>query len=193
MFLNENPSQVSVSTTILPYYYVPNMAEKGRMDKLVGEGTGSRSRSSRRISLVMTTADGVMGFQGIAINVWLIWMLPFIGAALIPALRRNKSNLLNYTAVGFSLASAILAATLIPLALTDSEVHSQINWISALNLDAGILADPLAIIMTNVVAWISFLIFVYSVGYLHGERDLTRYWFFMLFFIGSMELNRSLR
>jgi NADH-quinone oxidoreductase subunit L len=136
----------------------------------------------------MTTAAEVMGFEGIAINVWLIWMLPFIGAALIPVLRRNKPKLLNYTAVGFSLASAVLASTLIPLALTDSEVHSQVNWISALNLDAGILADPLAIIMTNVVAWISFLIFVYSVGYLHGERDLTRYWFFMLFFIGSMQL-----
>ena len=129
-----------------------------------------------------------MGFQGIAINVWLIWMLPFIGAALIPVLRRSKPNLLNYTAVAFSVVSAILAATLIPLALTDSEVHSQVNWISALNLNAGILADPLSIIVTNVVAWISFLIVVYSVGYLHGERDLTRYWFFILFFIGSMQL-----
>ena len=136
----------------------------------------------------MTTATGAMGFEGIAINVWLIWMLPFIGAALIPALRRSKPKLLNYTAVAFSLVSAILASTLIPLALTDSEVHSQVNWISALNLEAGILADPLAIIVTNVVAWISFLIIVYSVGYMHGERDLTRYWFFMLFFIGSMQL-----
>jgi NADH-quinone oxidoreductase subunit L len=53
---------------------------------------------------------------------------------------------------------------------------------------AGVLADPLAIVMTNLVAWISFLIFVYSTGYMHGDRDLTRYWFFMLFFIGSMQL-----
>lgn len=135
-----------------------------------------------------TTGAEAMGFEGIAINVWLIWMLPFIGAALIPALRRSKPNLLNYTAVAFSLASAILASTLIPLALSDSEIHSQVNWISALNLKAGILGDPLAIIVTNLVAWVSFLIFVYSVGYLHGERDLTRYWFFMLFFIGSMQL-----
>jgi NADH-quinone oxidoreductase subunit L len=136
----------------------------------------------------MTATPEVMGFEGIAISVWLIWILPFIGAALIPALRRNKPKLLNYTAVAFSLISAILASTLIPLALTNSEIHSQVNWISALNLDAGILADPLAIIVTNAVAWISFLIIVYSVGYLHGERDLTRYWFFMLFFIGSMQL-----
>jgi NADH-quinone oxidoreductase subunit L len=135
-----------------------------------------------------TTPAEVMGFEGIAINVWLVWMLPFIGAALIPALRRSKPNLLNYTAVAFSLVSAILAATLIPLALTNSEIHSQVNWISALNLKAGILGDPLAIIVTNIVAWISFLIIVYSVGYMHGEQDLTRYWFFMLFFIGSMQL-----
>jgi NADH-quinone oxidoreductase subunit L len=42
--------------------------------------------------------------------------------------------------------------------------------------------------MTNLVAWISFLIFVYSLGYMHGDKNLTRYWFFMLFFIGSMQL-----
>lgn len=134
----------------------------------------------------MTTET--LGFEGIAINVWLVWILPFVGAALIPALRRRKSNLLNYTAVGFSLVSALFASTLLPFALTDSEIHSQVSWISALGLDAGILADPLAIIVTNVVAWISFLIIVYSVGYMHGDRDLTRYWFLMLFFIGSMQL-----
>jgi NADH-quinone oxidoreductase subunit L len=75
-----------------------------------------------------------------------------------------------------------------PLALEGAEVHSQIPWISSLGLEAGVLADPLAIIMTNLVAWISFLIIVYSTGYMHGDKDLTRYWFFMLFFIGSMQL-----
>src|SRR5206468_10363873 len=89
---------------------------------------------------------------------------------------------------GFALASAISAATLIPLALSGDDIHSQINWISVVNVKAGVLADPLAIVMTNLVAWISFLIFVYSTGYMHGDRDLTRYWFFMLFFIGSMQL-----
>ena len=75
-----------------------------------------------------------------------------------------------------------------PLALQGAEVHSQIPWISSLGLEAGVLADPLAIIMTNLVAWISFLIIVYSTGYMHGDKDLTRYWFLMLFFIGSMQL-----
>src|ERR671911_1606550 len=129
-----------------------------------------------------------IGFEGIAINVWLVWLLPFVGAAIIAAVARAGHRARDYTAVGFALASAISAATLIPLALQTAEVHSQISWISSLGLKAGVLADPLAIIVANLVAWISLLIIIYSVGYMHGDRDLTRYWFFMLFFIGSMQL-----
>src|ERR671911_2364912 len=129
-----------------------------------------------------------IGFEGIAINVWLVWLLPFVGAAIIAAVARAGHRARDYTAVGFALASAISAATLIPLALQTAEVHSQISWISSLGLKAGVLADPLAIIVANLVAWISFLIIVYSTGYMHGDKDLTRYWFFMLFFIGSMQL-----
>ena len=129
-----------------------------------------------------------MGFEGIAINAWLVWILPFAGAAIIAAVARKGHRVRDYTAVGFALASAVSAATLIPLALNGTEVHSQISWISSLGLKAGVLADPLAIVMANMVAWISFLIMVYSTGYMHGDKDLTRYWFFMLFFIGSMQL-----
>lgn len=132
--------------------------------------------------------DGTLGFEGLAINVWLVWMLPFIGAAAIAGVARYGQKIRNYFAVGLSLASAISATTLLPLGLSGGEIHSQVPWISVLGLEAGVLADPLSILMTNLVAWISFLIFVYSTGYMHGDRDLTRFWFFMLFFIGSMQL-----
>ncbi len=136
----------------------------------------------------MTELQGIIGFEGLGINAWMVWILPFVGAALIPAIAKVGNRLGNYAAVGFALASAIFAATLIPLGIEGGQVHSQINWIPILNIHAGILADSLSIFMTNIVAWISFLIFIYSVGYMHGDRDLTRYWFFMLFFIGSMQL-----
>ena len=118
----------------------------------------------------------------------MVWILPFVGAALIPAIAKVGNRLRNYAAVGFALASAIFAATLLPLGIAGGQVHSQINWIPILNIHAGILADSLSIFMTNIVAWISLLIFIYSVGYMRGDKDLTRYWFFMLFFIGSMQL-----
>jgi NADH-quinone oxidoreductase subunit L len=115
-------------------------------------------------------------------------MTPFIGAAFIPILRKSSEKFKSYIAVVFSIVSALLALTILPLGLSNGEIHSQIPWFSALNLEAGVLADPLAIIMSNLVAWISAAIFIYSVSYMHREKSLIRYWFFMLFFIGSMQL-----
>ena len=130
----------------------------------------------------------VLGFEGLGVIAWLIWMTPFIGAAFIPILRKSSEKLKSYIAVAFSIVSALLALTILPLGLSNGEIHSQIPWFSALNLEAGVLADPLAIIMSNLVAWISAAIFIYSVAYMHREKSLIRYWFFMLFFIGSMQL-----
>lgn len=129
-----------------------------------------------------------IGFVGMGVNAWLIWMIPFIGAALIPALKNKSERIKSYVAVGFSILSALLAVSVLPIGLAGNEIHSQIPWFSALNLNAGVLADPLGIVMSNLVAWISASIFVYSISYMHGEKSITRYWFFMLFFIGSMQL-----
>ena len=132
--------------------------------------------------------QGIIGFEGLGINAWLVWILPFVGASLMPAIAKAGKRVRDYAAVGFALASAISAVTLLPLGIHGGQIHSQINWIPMLNVHAGTLADSLSILMANIVAWISFLIFIYSIGYMHGDRNLTRYWFFMLFFIGSMQL-----
>src|SRR5437867_522585 len=136
----------------------------------------------------MTDIQGIIGFEGMGINAWMVWILPFIGASLIPAIAKAGNRARDYIAVGFALSSAVAAATLLPLGIGGEQVHSQVSWIPILKLQAGTLADPLSIVMANIVAWISFLIFIYSVGYMHGDKNLTRYWFFMLFFIGSMQL-----
>jgi len=121
-------------------------------------------------------------------SAWLIWMLPFAAALIMPGIGKLSQNATKYVAVGFALMSALSAVSLIPLALEAGEVHSQIMWIEALGIKAGVLADPLSIIMANVVAWISFLIMIYSTGYMKGDKDITRFWFWMMFFIGSMQL-----
>ena len=119
---------------------------------------------------------------------WLIWILPFAAALIMPGIGKLSKKSTGYVAVGFALMSAVSAVSLIPVALEGHEVHSQIMWIEALDLKAGVLADPLSIIMANVVGWISFLIMIYSTGYMKGDKDITRFWFWMLFFIGSMQL-----
>jgi len=119
---------------------------------------------------------------------WLTWGFPFIGAVLTPIFAKINSKLRDYAAVVFAFLGAASAGLLIPNLLAGTAQDVQVAWISSLNINAGVLLDPLSIIMANVVAWISLLIMIYSLGYMHGEEGLSRYWFFMNFFIGSMLL-----
>ena len=138
----------------------------------------------------------LMGFEIGATSAWLVWILPFAAALIIPGIAKLSKNgtghfskhATGYVAIGFALMSTLSAASLIPIALEAGEIHHQIPWIESLGLKAGILADPLSIIMSNVVGWISFLILIYSTGYMKGDKDITRFWFWMMFFIGSMQL-----
>jgi NADH-quinone oxidoreductase subunit L len=129
-----------------------------------------------------------LGFGLSALRVWGIWILPFAAALIIPAFGKVSKRSTGWVAVAFALASAVSALTLLPGALSNHEIHNQIPWISSIGIKAGVLADPLAVIMSNVVGWISFLIFVYSTGYMKGDKDLTRFFFWMAFFLGSMQL-----
>jgi len=126
---------------------------------------------------------------------WLCWILPLIGALLMPLFGRISHKLRDYAAVAFAFSAVVSAASMIPYILPGGHSPGDIKlatWITfpghAHPLEVGVLVDPLSIIICNVVAFISFLIVVYSTGYMHGDPGLTRYWFFFLFFIGSMLL-----
>jgi NADH-quinone oxidoreductase subunit L len=119
---------------------------------------------------------------------WFTWGFPFIGAVLTPLLAWVHPKVRDYGSVAFSFLGALSAAILFPAIWSGTTQDVQVTWIATVNINAGILLDPLSIIMANAVAWISFLIMVYSLGYMKGDEGLTRYWFFMNFFIGSMLL-----
>ena len=135
-------------------------------------------------------ATEVMGllFEATSAAAWMVWILPFAAALIIPAVGKASKHATGYVAVAFALMSALSAASLFPVALDASEIHHQITWIESIGINGGVLADPLSVIMANVVGWISFLIMIYSTGYMKGDKDITRFWFWMMFFIGSMQL-----
>jgi len=130
----------------------------------------------------------LMGFEIGTLSAWLVWILPFAAAMIIPGIGKLSKHATGFVAVGFALMSALSAASMIPVALEAHELHHQVMWIESIGLKGGVLADPLSIIMANVVGWISFLIMIYSTGYMKGDKDIPRFWFWMMFFIGSMQL-----
>ncbi len=130
------------------------------------------------------------------IYAWACWLLPLIGAFLAPVLARLGDKARDYGSVFFSFLAMVMALMLLPLLFTEVEwpLLSRVAWIVVPNspmlgrIEAGLMLDPLSIIMANIVAVVSFLIMLYSIGYMHGDPGLTRYWFFMNFFIANMLL-----
>jgi len=126
-------------------------------------------------------------------TIWMVFIVPFLGALLVPL--TGRSRLRDYIAVGFSLVSALFALSLLvpviegqTLSIYNSLIPASLPWVPELGIKVGVLSDPYTLIIANLVAWISFLVMVYSLDYMKGDSGLTRYWFFMNFFIGSMQL-----
>jgi NADH-quinone oxidoreductase subunit L len=122
---------------------------------------------------------------------WLCWIFPLIGVPLSPVLAKIHPKVRDYGAVTLSFLAALSGVMLIPYLfhLEALPIDSSVSWITVpIELKLGVLVDPLSIVMANVVAVISFLIMVYSVGYMKGSPSLTRWWMFMNFFIGGMLL-----
>jgi len=137
----------------------------------------------------MSTLDIILEYPG----PWLAWMLPILGAILIPVFGKINHKLRDYAAVGFAFSAVVSAASMASYLFSGHTPGDLklLTWMTLPNgapLEFGVLVDPLSIIVCNVVALISFLIVVYSTSYMHGDPGLTRYWFLFLYFIGSMLL-----
>ena len=136
----------------------------------------------------------IVGWQAV-IEYWpafMCWIIPMLGAALMPVFAKFGDKFRDILAVVFGAGGAVSTLMMIPWLFSghtpgDVQVTDWINFFGH-PLKMGVLVDPITIFVVNVVACISFLIIVYSTSYMHGDEHLTRFWFFFLFFIGSMLL-----
>lgn len=55
-----------------------------------------------------------------------------------------------------------------------------------LHVDIGILLDPISVMMLVVVSTVSFMVHIYSIGYMKGERGFQRFFAFLSLFTFSM-------
>jgi NADH-quinone oxidoreductase subunit L len=109
--------------------------------------------------------------------------LPWLGAVLVGAMHDRKPNVQHALAVAFAVAGAAAAVAMIP----------QRTEANVLSLPLGsafgaltFLPDGLAVFLAVVATVVGSLAVVFSVDYMKGERQLGRYYAYVLFFIGSM-------
>jgi len=120
---------------------------------------------------------------------WLVWIVPLLTSLFVLPIARFSAKARDYFVVFASLVTVVLAFSLVFDVLSSSEgivIDSSATWISSSGIEAGVFVDPLSVLFTVLVAFFGLIIAVYSLGYMKGEEGLTRYYFFMLLFIGSM-------
>lgn len=102
------------------------------------------------------------------------------------SLFKNQAHVIATAAVAVSLILAVKAF----IAASSGAVINQdlYTWIASgtFKVSVGFLVDQLTAIMLIVVTSVSFLVHVYSVGYMHGEDGYPRFFSFLSLFTFSM-------
>lgn len=125
---------------------------------------------------------------------WLVWLVPLVACPLVYVMEAIHPKVRDLFAVLIGFVSAAYALSMVPdvfaagLGILEKEtVQEALLWLpGAVKLKLSVVVDPLSVFMANVAAVIGAIILVYSLGYMAGEEGLSRYYFFMLLFIGGM-------
>lgn len=115
--------------------------------------------------------------------------LPFLSMAAILIFTRHKPRLSSTISVGAISVSLFCALYLLTkLYHVGVPLQYQTPWLIADNIviPFGYLLDPLSLLMLTIVAIISFLVQVYSLGYMAGDPGFSRYYAFQSLFAWAM-------
>jgi NADH-quinone oxidoreductase subunit L len=126
--------------------------------------------------------------------VWLIPALPLAGfLVLLVAGRRLGEPGAGWVATLAS-AGSFVATCIVFAGLVAEDHHDRhhvltlFEWLPAggFSVDVGFLADPLSIAMALFVTGIGTLIHLYSIGYMHGDVNFSKFFVYMNLFVFSM-------
>ncbi|HWM91820.1 MAG TPA: NADH-quinone oxidoreductase subunit L [Thermoanaerobaculia bacterium] len=141
--------------------------------------------------------------------VWLIPLLPFVGALLNGVLLKGRIN--KKAVAGIACAVTGIAAALAIGIILDytgdpayaggqpfekdyyvwmpaGPIHTVVEGVKDFNVPFGFLIDPLSCVMLCVVTFVGFLIHLYSAGYMAHEEGFQRYFTYLNLFMGAMLL-----
>jgi len=64
--------------------------------------------------------------------------------------------------------------------------YRWLNLTDKLHIDLGVLLDPISVMMLIVITTVSFMVHLYSIGYMHGEKGFERFFATLSLFSFSM-------
>src|SRR5207245_8633330 len=126
--------------------------------------------------------------------VWLIPALPLFGFLVLLVAGPTLGEPLAGWFATLMCSGAFVAAVITLIGLFDkSEDERQFqqvlfDWlpVGGLKVQLGFLLDPLSITMALFITGVGALIHLYSVGYMHGDKDYSKFFVYLNLFAFSM-------
>lgn len=128
--------------------------------------------------------------QNILASSWVIPFLPFLAFALIGLLLHRWPKIsaaISILAISASLLYSVLVAVMV-FAKGAGVFEIAFRWLNmpGLQVDMGLLVDPLTAVMLLVVTIVALLVQIYSIGYMHDDPGFASYFAYQSIFAGSM-------
>ncbi len=131
--------------------------------------------------------------------IWIIPLLPMLGF-LVNALvvsrqpdahqRERMAGLVASGAVVLSFLAALAAFVQLGMLPHEERLSDVVLWewigIGDLHIPFGFLFDPLSGVMVLLVTGVGSLIHIYSIGYMHGDGKVVRYFAYLNLFVAMM-------
>src|SRR5687768_5912039 len=120
---------------------------------------------------------------------WLILFLPLLSAAVITFFTQKNRGLSAGISIAAIVGTFVLSAILFAqLSGNATRTELAFNWLSVgdLQVDFGIRLDALSLLMLLIVTGVGSAIHIYSWGYMHEDRCISRYFASLSLFTFSM-------
>ncbi|MEW5869404.1 MAG: NADH-quinone oxidoreductase subunit L [Chloroflexota bacterium] len=109
--------------------------------------------------------------------------LPWVGALCVWLAGDRHPKAQHTLATVFSVAAGVVALCLLPFATQETVIRLPLGSFFG---ELTFVPDGMGVFLAAVATSIGSLAVIFSIDYMHGEAQLGRYYFLVLFFIGAM-------
>jgi len=128
--------------------------------------------------------------------VWLVPALPLAGFGLLVLLGRRLGEPLAGWLATAMVGGSFAATVLVFVGLLDRPEEERaftqtlFEWLpmGGWQVDVGFFADPLSIAMCLFITGVGTLIHLYSIGYMHGDENFSKFFLYLNLFVFSMTM-----
>ncbi|MFD1020106.1 NADH-quinone oxidoreductase subunit L [Thalassobacillus hwangdonensis] len=119
---------------------------------------------------------------------WLIPLFPLISFILLVFLRKKGQAIASTIGIAMTGISFVLSFIVLIAQINEGTAGETVPWLTIgdVSFAVGYLVNPLNALMLVIVSLVSFLVHIYSKGYMHDDQRLTTFYSYLGLFTFSM-------